>query len=107
MTVTENGDRIMYDAPVGSHIYPRVDVRIIFPDNGVIRIESARLFADPEGLLCRRFVGRVFLAPEIDSAVIACATAEGVTPAVGEECWVLLENDKGKFWTASLIEHGA
>ena len=82
MTVTENGDRIMYDAPVGSHIYPRVDVRIIFPDNGVIRIESARLFADPEGLLCRRFVGRVFLAPEIDSAVIACATAEGVTPAI-------------------------
>src|SRR5271167_2226868 len=72
----------MYDEPVGSHIFPRVDVRIVLPDNGVIRIESAQLFADPEGLLCRRFVGRVFLAPEIDSAVIASATAGGVTPAI-------------------------
>src|SRR5271166_2866765 len=72
----------MYDEPVGSHIFPRVDVRIVLPDNGVIRIESAQLFADPEGLLCRRFVGRVFLAPEIDSAVIASATAEGLTPAI-------------------------
>ena len=46
----------MYDAPVGSEVSPGVDVRIVFPDNGVIRIESARLFAEPDGLLCRRFV---------------------------------------------------
>jgi Cu2+-exporting ATPase len=73
----------MYDAPAGSEVSPGVDVRIVFPDKGVVRIESARLFAEPDGLLCRRFVASVFLAPEIDSAVIVgCGTAEGVTPAV-------------------------
>jgi heavy metal translocating P-type ATPase len=73
----------MYDAPVGSEVSTGVNVVIALPDDGIIRIESARLFADPDGLLCRRFVGRAFLAPEIDSAVImGSATAEGVTPAV-------------------------
>jgi heavy metal translocating P-type ATPase len=72
----------MYDEPVGSDVCPGVDVRIVFPGDGGIRIESARLFADSDGLLSRRFVGRVFLAPEIDSAVIRTATAEGVTPAI-------------------------
>jgi heavy metal translocating P-type ATPase len=72
----------MYDAPVASDLGPGVDVNIVFPDEGIIRIESARLFADSDGLLCRRFVGRAFLAPEIDSVVIAPAMAEGVTPAV-------------------------
>src|SRR5271169_1741462 len=72
----------MYDAPVGRDVSPNVDVKIVFPENGVIRIESARLFAEPDGSLCRRFVGRVFLAPEIDSVVIAPTMAEGVTPAI-------------------------
>jgi hypothetical protein len=62
---------------------PRVDVKIVLPDAGTIRIESAQLFADPDGVLCRRFVGRAFLAAEIDVAVIATtATAERVTPAI-------------------------
>ena len=30
---------------------------------------------------------------------------EGVTLSVGEDCWVLLEHNKGKHWSASLIEH--
>jgi len=72
----------MYDAAVGSDVSPEVDIKIVFPDDGIIRIESARLFADPDGSLCRRFVGRVFLAPEIDSVVIAPAMAEGVTPGI-------------------------
>ena len=72
----------MYDAPVSTEVTPGFDVKIVFPDDGIIRIESARLCADPDGLLCRRFVGRAFLAPEIDSAVIGPATAEGVTPAI-------------------------
>jgi hypothetical protein len=57
----------MYDEPVGSDLCADVDVRIVFPDNGVIRIKSTRLFAEPDGSLCRRFVGRVFLVPEIDT----------------------------------------
>jgi hypothetical protein len=72
----------MYDEPVGSDLCADVDVRIVFPDNGVIRIESTRLFAEPDGPLCRRFVGRVFLVPEIDSVMIAPTMAEGVTPAI-------------------------
>jgi heavy metal translocating P-type ATPase len=72
----------MYDEPVGSDVCAGIDVRIVSPDDGIIRIESARLFADSDGLLCRRFVGRVFLATEIDSVVIAPAMAEGVRPAI-------------------------
>jgi heavy metal translocating P-type ATPase len=72
----------MHGEPVGSDICPRLDVTIHCSDNGVIRIESAALFADPDDFLCRRFVGRVLLAPEIDSVVIPAATAEELTPAI-------------------------
>jgi len=82
MTVAENGDQTMDDSSVGTEVSLCVDVEIILPDDGTIRIESARLCADPDGLLCRRFLGRAFLAPEIDSAEIDAATAEGVTPAI-------------------------
>jgi heavy metal translocating P-type ATPase len=72
----------MYDGIAANAAVTSVDVKIVFPDNGAIRIDSAQLFADPEGLLCRRFVGRVFAAPEIDSAVIGPAMSEGVVPTV-------------------------
>src|SRR6516225_10058391 len=72
----------MYDEPVGRDVCAGVDIKIVFPDDGMIRIESARLFADSDGSSCRRFVGRVFLATEIESVVIASAIAEGVTPAI-------------------------
>jgi heavy metal translocating P-type ATPase len=68
--------------PAGSDPCPRVDVRIDCPDSGVIRIEGAPFFADADGLLCRRFVGRVLLAPEIDSVVITPAMAEEIMPAI-------------------------
>jgi len=68
----------MYDGD----LRPDVDIKIVFPDDGVIRIESATLFADSGGLLCKRFLGRAFLASEIDGAVIGPAPAEGVTPAI-------------------------
>ena len=55
-----------------------VDIKVLLPEDGVIRIESARLFADPDDRLCRRFVERAFLAPEIESVVIAPAP----TPAI-------------------------
>ena len=72
----------MSDASVDRAVSPRLDVKIVFPDDDTIRFESERLCAEPDGLLCRRFVGRAFLAPEIDRAVIDPATAEGVTPAI-------------------------
>jgi heavy metal translocating P-type ATPase len=72
----------MYDAPVVSDLSPDVDIKIVFPDDGVIRIESARLFAEPDGLLCRRFLEHAFLAPEIDSVAIGPATAQRATPAI-------------------------
>ena len=93
---------MIYDAPVGSEVSTGVDVRIVFPDNGVIRIESARLFAEPDGLLCRRFVASVFLAPEIDNAVIVgCGTAESVTPAVE------LRFDATQYSPRQVLEHVA
>ena len=72
----------MYDATVGSETSPGVDVKIVFPDEGIIRIESPELFADPDGLLCRRFIARAFLAGEIDSAMIRPVMADGVTQAI-------------------------
>ena len=72
----------MHGEPVGSDVCPRVDVKIACPDNGVIRIESARLFANSAGSLCQRFVGRVLLASEIDSVVITPAMADEITPAI-------------------------
>src|SRR5215813_9514475 len=76
------GDRIMHGEPADGELSPRVDVRVGCPDNGVIRIESALLSADADGLLCRRFVGRVLLAPEIDSVVITPAIAKENTTAI-------------------------
>src|SRR5215472_8827560 len=91
----------MDDAPVGTDLSSDVDIKIVFPDDGVIRIESAWLFADPDGLLCKRFLGRAFLAPEIDSAVIGPAIAQGVTPAIG------LHFDAAKYSRRQVLEHVA
>jgi heavy metal translocating P-type ATPase len=52
---------------------PCFDVRILFPEDGIIRVESAQMFADPDGPLCRRFVERSFEAPEIEGVLIAPA----------------------------------
>jgi hypothetical protein len=73
----------MYGAPVGSDLGSDVDIKIVFPDDDIIRIESARLFAEPDGSLCRRFLGHVFLALEIDCALIGLATAPGGTRRSG------------------------
>ena len=43
------------------------------PAEGVIRVESALLFAKADGHHCRRFLERVFLAPEIHSAAITAS----------------------------------
>jgi hypothetical protein len=59
----------MHDGPtaVGS------DLRIVFPDAGVIRVESARLFAAPDEEHCRRFLQAAMLVPAIEGATLASA----------------------------------
>jgi heavy metal translocating P-type ATPase len=79
-----------------------VDVKILLPEDGVIRIENAWLFAEPDGLLCRRFVGRVFLAPEIDSVVIV-----GSAPAGGVTSAIELRFDATQYSQRQVIEHVA
>ena len=53
-------------------------LKIVFPDAGVIRIESARLFGAPDSELCRRFLQMAMLAPAIEAAVIAPARTPSV-----------------------------
>jgi heavy metal translocating P-type ATPase len=91
----------MYDAPLGGDLSPGLDIKIVSPDHGVIRIESATLFADPDGSLCRRFLGRAFLASEIDGAMIGPATAQGVTPAIE------LRFDATQYSRRQVLEHVA
>src|SRR3984893_9591615 len=57
---------------------PHTDLRVLLPEDGSIRVESAWLFGAPDGRLCRRFVERAFLAKEIEGVVIT----PGLTPAV-------------------------
>ena len=59
-------------------IAPDIDVKVLLPEDGIIRVESAQLFGEPDGALCRQFVERAFLAPEIERVVIT----PGAPPAV-------------------------
>ena len=69
---------MMDDQPIAKEVRPFVDVKVLLPEDGVIRIESGRLFGEPDAQLCQRFVERAFLAPEIEGVVLA----PGATPAL-------------------------
>ena len=47
-----------------------MDIAISFPSEGCIRVRSRFLFADPEGLHCRRFIERVLSGNTVSSVVI-------------------------------------
>ncbi|HME21290.1 MAG TPA: HAD-IC family P-type ATPase, partial [Acetobacteraceae bacterium] len=64
----------MYDAPVAA----AADLKIEFPESGVIRVVSASLFAEPDDDACRHFLCRALLAPEIDHVVIAPAAVPAI-----------------------------
>jgi hypothetical protein len=66
-----------YEA-AGSGADPCFDIRILFPEDGIIRVESAQMFADQDGPLCRRFVERSFQAPEIEGVLIAPAPVPAI-----------------------------
>jgi heavy metal translocating P-type ATPase len=64
------GREIMFDQPVAGDMSPPVAVEIIFPDEGVIRVASRTMFAEPDTSVCRCFVQRVFGAPAIEAVII-------------------------------------
>ena len=69
---------MMDDQPIAKEVRPFVDVKVLLPEDGVIRVESRRLFGEPDAPLCQRFVERAFLAPEIEGVVLA----PGAKPAI-------------------------
>jgi len=78
LSLPSTGNEMMRDESVGTEVVPHVDVKVMLPGDGIIRVESTRLFGEPDDPLCRRFVERAFLAPEIDGVVIT----PGATPAI-------------------------
>jgi len=68
----------MDDEAAGTDTAPCFDVTILFPEDGIIRVESARIFADPDRPLCRRFVECAFQAPEIEGVLIAPAPVPAI-----------------------------
>jgi len=88
---------MMHDEAVANEVRPAVDVKVLLPGDGVIRVESRQLFGEPDAPLCRRFVERVFLAPQIDGVVLA----PGATPAIE------LRFDATRYSQRQVLEHVA
>jgi heavy metal translocating P-type ATPase len=51
------------------------DVTIALPRPGIIRVLSTSLFSEPDEVLCRQFLRRVLLAPEIESVILQPGSA--------------------------------
>jgi heavy metal translocating P-type ATPase len=64
----------MQPVPVNGHgavvPVPTTDIQISFPQTDRIQIQSRALFSDAYSLFSRRFIERIFLAPEVDSVGI-------------------------------------
>jgi hypothetical protein len=54
------------------------DIRVLFPDAGVIRVESERIFSQPDGALCRRFLQAAMRLRAIEDATFAPAPRPSV-----------------------------
>jgi hypothetical protein len=87
----------MPDQPVANEVSCSVDIKVSLPEEGVIRVESRRLFGAPDAPLCRRFVERAFLAPEI----------EGVVLSPGEKPGIELRFDATLYSQRQVLEHVA
>jgi len=88
---------MMHDEAVANEVSSAVDVKVLLPGDGVIRVESRRLFSEPDAPLCRRFVERAFLAPQIDGVVLA----PGAIPAIE------LRFDAAHYSQRQVLEHVA
>ncbi len=62
----------MHDAPIAVRpgVKP-VSVRVLFPEAGVIRVESERMFAALDGALCRRFLQAALRLRAVEDATFA------------------------------------
>jgi Cu2+-exporting ATPase len=54
------------------------DIRVLFPEADVIRIESERVFSAPDGALCRRFLQAALQLADIEDATFAPARTPSV-----------------------------
>ena len=50
-----------------------MDLTVVFPSEGVIRLRSRHLFGNPDSPTCRDFLERVFLAEEVSNVTIKAA----------------------------------
>jgi cation transport ATPase len=57
-------------------------MKLVFPGAGVIRVESAQLFAAPDGEACKRFLQAALQLPAIDAAILTPVKAPTNTPCV-------------------------
>ena len=57
-----------------------MDLAVRFPDEGRIHLESRFLFSEPRDPNCRRFLERVFQAPEITEVTIKNQEGSGEVP---------------------------
>ncbi|QEH33166.1 Copper-exporting P-type ATPase A [Aquisphaera giovannonii] len=57
-----------------------MDIAITFPARGQIRLDSHHLFSEPGNDDCRRFLERVFHAPEITDVTIDASRKAGTSP---------------------------
>jgi hypothetical protein len=54
------------------------DIRVLFPEAGVIRVESKRIFSQLDGTLCRRFLQAALRLRAIEDATFAPAPTPSV-----------------------------
>ncbi len=70
----------MYDGPMAGApgVKAVSDIRVLFPEAGVIRVESERLFSALDGALCRRFLQAALRLRAIEGATFAPARTPSV-----------------------------
>jgi heavy metal translocating P-type ATPase len=71
---------MMHDGPnvAGSGLTAVSDVRVLFPEAGVIRVESKRVFSALDGALCRRFLQAALELRAVEGATFAPAETPSV-----------------------------
>jgi Cu2+-exporting ATPase len=68
-----------------------LDLSVTFPSRGVIRVQSATLFADADGPHCRQFLERVFQAEEVSGVTLTAGPAPGAEIRYCANTWSLRE----------------